>query len=140
MAPGPDIFARLVPFEAHEASSLYSEEKARLLRDVGDMIEDKDAELAVFLSSMKLEEIPKAGDNIAMPEEVIECAANLSAKGNAVEKLTDAMKRIAAVSADVQFSLDEINEMLEVGVQLYHAIKKKVFSGQWPLCTPSGSG
>ena len=30
----------------------------------------------------------------------IECAANLSAKENAVEKLTDAMKRIAAVSSD----------------------------------------
>ena len=78
------------------------------------MIEDKDAELAVFLSSMKLEDIPKPGDHIALPQEVIESAANLSAKGNAVEKLTDAMKRIAAVSADVQSSLDEIREMLEV--------------------------
>ncbi len=29
---GPDIFARLVPYSAHEAASLYSEEKAKLLR------------------------------------------------------------------------------------------------------------
>ena len=99
------MFNRLVPLEAHEASSLYSEEKARLLREVGDMVEDKEAELAVFLSSLKLEEIPNPGDQIALPAEVIECAANLSAKENAVQKLTDAMKRIAAVSADVQFSL-----------------------------------
>ena len=68
---GPDLFNRLVPLEAHEASSLYSEEKARLLREVGDMVEDKDAELAVFLSSLKLEEIPNPGDHIALPPEVI---------------------------------------------------------------------
>ena len=60
---------------------------------VGDMVEDKDAELAVFLSSLKLEEIPNPGDHISLPPEVIECAASLSAKENAVEKLTDAMKR-----------------------------------------------
>ena len=49
----------------------FSEEKARLLREVGDMVEDKDAELAVFLSSLKLEEIPNPGDHIALPPEVI---------------------------------------------------------------------
>ena len=68
---GPDLFNRLVPLEAHEASSLYSEEKARLLREVGDMVEEKDAELAIFLSSLKLEEIPNPGDHIALPPEVI---------------------------------------------------------------------
>ena len=57
--------------EAHEASSLYSEEKARLLREVGDMVEEKDAELAIFLSSLKLEEIPNPGDHISLPQEVI---------------------------------------------------------------------
>ena len=64
------MFNRLVPLEAHEASSLYSEEKARLLREVGDMVEEKDAELAIFLSSLKLEEIPNPGDHIALPPEV----------------------------------------------------------------------
>lgn len=33
---GPDIFGRIVPMEAHEAASLYSEEKAGLLRGIGD--------------------------------------------------------------------------------------------------------
>ena len=84
---GQDIFARLVPLEAHAASSLYSEEKARLLREVGDVIEEKGVELAVFLSSMKLEEVPNPGDHISLPQEVIECAASLSAKENAVDKL-----------------------------------------------------
>lgn len=38
---GPDIFAKLVPMAAHEASSLYSEEKAKLLREMMAKIEDK---------------------------------------------------------------------------------------------------
>ena len=37
----------------------------------------------------------------------------LSAKDNAVPKLTEAMSRIAAVSADVQASLNEIKDILD---------------------------
>lgn len=42
---GPDVFRKLVPMEAHEASSMYSEEKAKLLRKVAGEIEEKDGEL-----------------------------------------------------------------------------------------------
>ena len=76
------MFNRLVPLEAHEASSLYSEEKARLLREVGDMVEEKDAELAIFLSSLKLEEIPNPGDHIALPPEVISFSDFFSSKSD----------------------------------------------------------
>ncbi len=75
---GRDIFAKLIPMEAHTASSLYSEEKAKLLRNLGDKIEQRDEELDEFLLSMNLEQVPNAGDYIALPQEVIECAANLS--------------------------------------------------------------
>ncbi|KAG7274849.1 hypothetical protein CRUP_012333 [Coryphaenoides rupestris] len=42
---GPDLFAKLVPMAAHEASSLYSEEKAKLLRDIMAKIESKNETL-----------------------------------------------------------------------------------------------
>ena len=42
---GGDIFKRLVPMEAHEASSLYSEEKAKLLRLIGEKVAEKNQEL-----------------------------------------------------------------------------------------------
>ena len=42
---GPDIFRKLVPMEAHEASSLYSEEKAKLLRKMSGAIEEKNKNL-----------------------------------------------------------------------------------------------
>lgn len=52
---GPDIFARLVPMEAHEASSLYSERKAKVLRKYAELIEIKDQKLAEFMSSLQIE-------------------------------------------------------------------------------------
>lgn len=42
---GRDIFARLVPMRAYEAASVYSEEKAKLLRSVVSSVQEKDEEL-----------------------------------------------------------------------------------------------
>jgi tyrosine-protein phosphatase non-receptor type 23 len=83
---GPDIFARLVPLEAHEASSLYrfyfisllyssqleilynlhffSEEKAQILRLIGSEIEAKNESLELFLSALSLSEVPCPGKTI----------------------------------------------------------------------------
>lgn len=47
--------------EAHEAASLYSEKKAQLLRNVGDLIESKDQALAEFMSSLQLDFLTKVG-------------------------------------------------------------------------------
>ena len=38
---GKDIFSKLIPLEAHTASSLYSEEKAKVLRELCTKIENK---------------------------------------------------------------------------------------------------
>lgn len=58
---GNDIFARLVPMEAHEASSLYSEKKAQMLRQLGEIVESKDQKLAEFMSSLQLEFLTQVG-------------------------------------------------------------------------------
>jgi len=113
---GADILARLVPLEAHQASSLYSEEKAKLLRGLGDEVEAKDTELAVFMSSMSLDgQVPKPQDHIQLPQELIQVAAKLSVTDdNKVSgKLAEAMERIASVSSDVESSLREIREILQ---------------------------
>lgn len=59
---GSDIFGRLVPMRAHEASSMYSEEKAKLLRRIGSSVEMKDAQLNDFMSSLQLEELNVLND------------------------------------------------------------------------------
>ena len=75
---GPDIFRRLVPMEAHEASSLYSEEQAKLLRTVCSEMESANAELALFMSALQLDDIPADHQCSSIPQELIECAAGLS--------------------------------------------------------------
>ena len=51
---GPDIFARLVPLSVHESASMYSEEKAKLLRTESERCELAEAELKTSLEYMNL--------------------------------------------------------------------------------------
>jgi len=65
---GPDIFARLVPMEAHEASSLYSEEKAKLLRLYSQKIEEKDQNLQKYLLAIQLETLQVHEGQMQLPQ------------------------------------------------------------------------
>ncbi|KAI7886741.1 BRO1-domain-containing protein [Lichtheimia hyalospora FSU 10163] len=51
---GPDIFAKLVPLSVHESASMYSEEKAKLLRGESERCDLAKAELQTALDYMKL--------------------------------------------------------------------------------------
>ena len=59
--------------------------------------------------SMNLEQVPNAGDHIALPQELIESAAGLcGVNENPVKKLSGFMAKLAGISADVQAGLDEV--------------------------------
>ena len=42
---GTDILARLIPMQAHEAASVFSEEKAKLLRSLTLSVQEKEEEV-----------------------------------------------------------------------------------------------
>uniref|UniRef100_U3JHC6 Tyrosine-protein phosphatase non-receptor type 23 n=1 Tax=Ficedula albicollis TaxID=59894 RepID=U3JHC6_FICAL len=112
---GPDIFAKLVPMAAHEASSLYSEEKAKLLRDVMAKIEAKNEVLDQFMDSMQLD--PETVDNLDMynhiPPVLMEKCAALSVRPDTVRNLVQSMQVLSGVFTDVEASLKEIRALLE---------------------------
>ncbi|XP_015471708.1 tyrosine-protein phosphatase non-receptor type 23 [Parus major] len=112
---GPDIFAKLVPMAAHEASSLYSEEKAKLLRDVMAKIEAKNEVLDQFMDSMQLD--PDTVDNLDMYEHIppvlMEKCAALSVRPDTVRNLVQSMQVLSGVFTDVEASLKEIRDLLE---------------------------
>ncbi|KAK6622648.1 hypothetical protein RUM43_008490 [Polyplax serrata] len=110
---GPDLFSNIVPMQAHESASLYSEEKAKLLRRINGLIENKDEELETFLSMLDLDEIQSKMDGNKLPQELIDRCASMSAKPNAIENLTAAMGRLSDVYQDVGGMLIEIKEMLQ---------------------------
>ncbi|XP_069715230.1 tyrosine-protein phosphatase non-receptor type 23 isoform X2 [Phaenicophaeus curvirostris] len=112
---GPDIFAKLVPMAAHEASSLYSEEKAKLLRDVMAKIEAKNEVLDQFMDSMQLD--PETVDNLDVynhiPPILMEKCAALSVRPDTVKNLVQSMQVLSGVFTDVEASLKEIRDLLE---------------------------
>ncbi|XP_008828869.1 tyrosine-protein phosphatase non-receptor type 23 isoform X2 [Nannospalax galili] len=112
---GPDIFAKLVPMAAHEASSLYSEEKAKLLREVMAKIEDKNEVLDQFMDSMQLD--PETVDNLDayshIPPQLMEKCAALSVRPDTVKNLVQSMQVLSGVFTDVEASLKDIRDLLE---------------------------
>ncbi|KPP72062.1 tyrosine-protein phosphatase non-receptor type 23-like, partial [Scleropages formosus] len=111
---GPDIFSKLVPMAAHEASSLYSEEKAKLLRDVMAKIESKNETLNQFMDSLCLDS--DSVDNLDMyshiPAVLMEKCAALSVRPDTVKSLTQSMQALSGVFTDVEASLREIGDVL----------------------------
>uniref|UniRef100_A0AAR2KG50 Tyrosine-protein phosphatase non-receptor type 23 n=1 Tax=Pygocentrus nattereri TaxID=42514 RepID=A0AAR2KG50_PYGNA len=111
---GPDIFSKLVPMAAHEASSLYSEEKAKLLRDVMAKIDSKNETLEQFMDSLNLD--PNSVDNMDMynniPSVLMEKCAALSVRPDTVKSLIQSMQVLSGVFTDVEASLKEIRSVL----------------------------
>ncbi|XP_013919534.1 PREDICTED: tyrosine-protein phosphatase non-receptor type 23 [Thamnophis sirtalis] len=112
---GPDIFAKLVPMAAHEASSLYSEEKAKLLRDVMAKIDAKNEILEQFMDSLQLD--PETVDNLEVydhiPPVLMEKCAALSVRPETVKNLVQSMQVLSGVFTDVEASLKDIKDLLE---------------------------
>ncbi|KAI1885650.1 hypothetical protein AGOR_G00206010 [Albula goreensis] len=112
---GPDIFSKLVPMAAHEASSLYSEEKAKLLRDVMAKIDSKNETLEQFMDSLCLD--PDTVDNLDMyshiPPVLMEKCAALSVRPDTVKSLIQSMQMLSGVFTDVEASLKEIRDVLD---------------------------
>uniref|UniRef100_A0A131XBV6 Putative tyrosine protein phosphatase non-receptor type n=1 Tax=Hyalomma excavatum TaxID=257692 RepID=A0A131XBV6_9ACAR len=110
---GPDIFARLVPIEAHEASSIYSEEKARLLRSVTSHVERKNEELQAFLSSLNLDKSMLVMDPQAVPQEVVQCCARLSVCPTAVSDLVLTIQGLKELYNNVDRDLAQVEQLLK---------------------------
>lgn len=113
---GDDIFHRLVPMKAHESSSIYSEEKANLLRTTATKIEEKDDELASFMSSLNVDTINNYQLSTLhqdkLPQTLVDRCAALSAKPNAIPDLVTSMSNLAEIWVEVEGMLKEINNQL----------------------------
>ncbi|CAH2067482.1 unnamed protein product, partial [Iphiclides podalirius] len=110
---GPDIFSRLVPMGAHEAASMYSEEKAKLLRHVVGQIETKNTELTEFMSSLQLDQLEVLDSDQKIPQEIVDRCAAMNAKTEIIQSLVDSMNNLAEVISDVEHSLTEIKALIQ---------------------------
>lgn len=107
-----DIFHRLVPIKTHENSSLYSEEKANLLRKITGKIEAKDNELNKFMESLNIDSLQCDSNNVKLPQALIDRCADLNAKPNAIPDLISKMSSLAEICVDVENTLQVIGDLL----------------------------
>lgn len=106
--------------KVHEASSLYSEEKAKILRSVGSKIEEKDQHLNMYLASLKLEHMnlwdpdvqTTEWERLPLPDELVERCAALNAKQQVIQDLVDIMGKLSDTSQDVEKVLKEIKKLI----------------------------
>uniref|UniRef100_A0A336M0Q9 CSON009406 protein n=1 Tax=Culicoides sonorensis TaxID=179676 RepID=A0A336M0Q9_CULSO len=108
---GEDIFHRLVPMKAHESSSIYSEEKANILRTIAKTVEEKNDELATFMSSLNIDTLHNSTSSLQqhkLPQSLVDRCAVLAAKPNAISDLVSSMSSLAETSVEVEAMLKEI--------------------------------
>lgn len=110
---GPDIFARLIPMVAHEASSIYSEQKASLLRYVADEIEKTDYQLQEFMSAINVDFLTQIKSATGLTQELVDRAADMHARPESVKKLVEMMSKLSDVFHEVESLLSEIQDLLQ---------------------------
>lgn len=107
-----DIFHRLIPIKTHEHSSMYSEEKANLLRKITQKIESKDIELNKFMESLSIDTLNYDATNVKLPQPLVDRCADLNARPNAIPELISKMSSLAEICVDVESTLQAIQEFL----------------------------
>lgn len=110
-----DIFIRLVSMKAHELSSLYSEEKAKLLRQINDQVTEKNTQLEQFMAALQINQLHLDNfDYLKLPKELLECCASISVRPTLItEDIPKAMKSIVEVTVHTKEILADIEDTIE---------------------------
>ncbi|KAI9300314.1 BRO1-like domain-containing protein [Cunninghamella echinulata] len=151
---GPDIFQRLIPLSIHEASSLYSEEKAALIRRETERCDVAKAEYSAALDYMKLphglhkfKSVQKSDASITTsilntfaspPSQVNQWANEIKANESAgsattIQALIDQLQR---ASQETKATLDHISLQLDKEMGACESMRVK-YGNDW-LQDPSG--
>ncbi|CAK9785382.1 BRO1-domain-containing protein [Cutaneotrichosporon oleaginosum] len=116
---GPDIFARLIPLAVHESASVYSEEKAKLVRAEVERVELSEGEVRAALEHLGLPAAVNAwrrmadGDDadadVEVSSDVVRMAGDIQRSGS-----TDArVRKIEGERQRVERELQELSGQLD---------------------------
>ncbi|KAL8610178.1 hypothetical protein ACOMHN_005952 [Nucella lapillus] len=111
--------------EAHEASSIYSEEKAKLLRSVMENVETSNEELEQFMTSLQIDPsmFEQAPDRL--PQDLLEKCAAMSVRTNAIKDLVGAMSGVSGLATETELGIKEIQDMLAEDAQKTQDFEKQ---------------
>ncbi|CAG8647202.1 2732_t:CDS:2, partial [Acaulospora colombiana] len=143
---GPDLFARLIPLSVHEGASVYSEEKAKLVRKEVEKSEMADGEVKAALASLgvkegvvRFKEIAEGVVDENVPSVVLGWQEEIKRRetskdgANAVERL---LKNLETLKAGVQTKLGTIQESMAMEERQCEMERVK-YAHKWTM-EPSG--
>ncbi|KAJ3172308.1 bck1-like resistance to osmotic shock [Irineochytrium annulatum] len=143
---GADIFHRLIPLAVHEAASMYSEEKAKILRAEQAAVDTANADLHASLESMnlvgtleKLKRLARGGaqsvnaddDALVLPGEVrgwaVQIRSEETQRGTSTDEILGALD---GMKKRVKDQLDEIGVLLDR--EQYECEQQRIkYMNQW---------
>lgn len=121
---GADLFSKLIPISVHESASLYSEEKAKLLRSENEKCDIAKAELNASLDYMKLpgsltkfknqQHTSQSLDSYASPpSEVRSWADQVASEENRSSSVSDLVNTLTALRTRARQGLDDASLSLD---------------------------
>lgn len=117
---GPDLFTKLVPLSVHESASMYSEEKAKLVRAEAERVELADEEMISALEYMGLPASLarfKSGANaqatLADPGPQVRAWVDEVRTGEIESRVEDQFKRIGQLRDSARHQLERISSDLD---------------------------
>ncbi|KAI8909543.1 BRO1-like domain-containing protein [Gorgonomyces haynaldii] len=119
---GPDLFHRLIPIAVHQSSSLYSDEKDKLLRNNKDKIASADQEMDAILQSLnvsqhlsRLKQVMKnaqKSSEIKMPQLLVDGLERLVGERTCVS-IDNYSKGVDQLKPRIQAKIQELSQTLE---------------------------
>ncbi|ORX45928.1 BRO1-domain-containing protein [Piromyces finnis] len=138
---GQDVFHRLIPIQVHEASSLYSEEKAKILREEVDRCDIEDSNFQSLMQSQDIvNTINKAKDalkNEGINENMVSFPEEIATFCNLVQQEVKIGKTITSTIASLNTLQMKAHENLNnIGLELdkeqrEYDIKLQIYNTKW---------
>lgn len=131
---GPDLFAKLIPLSVHESASVYSEEKAKIVRAEVEKAENVEGEIRVGLESLgvkaglgRFKEIAEGAVDDGVPPTVAAWQEEIRRKEQ-VEGVEELLKRLEGLKTDVKTQLDSIGRDLDTETRECEAMRVSLTS------------
>ena len=143
---GQDIFHRLIPIQVHEASSMYSEEKAKILRAEMDRCDAADSDFQVLMLTQDIANtVNKAKDalkNEGINESMVSFPEEIATFCNLVQQENKTGKNITSTIASLNnLQMKAHDNLNNIGLELdkeqrEYDIKLQMYSTKWTQESP----
>ncbi|KAI0980163.1 hypothetical protein GJ496_005964, partial [Pomphorhynchus laevis] len=119
-----DIFNNIMPLHAHQLSSLYSEEKANLLRRYITMVEDKNDQIGNVMSYLDSNDVALTylANIDQIPDDLMECMIQFQNMKNYFENLLTSWKDLQSRAQQTQALFKTIQNSKHETETLHHEL------------------